>query len=58
VDGGLRAAVFVVAHYQGDMAQSNIRPAIRERVLAQFAGWYGLLHAKKNPPDDCLADFW
>ncbi|AXL49453.1 alkane 1-monooxygenase [Paraburkholderia caffeinilytica] len=28
----------VVAHYQGNMAQSNIRPAIRERVLAQFAG--------------------
>jgi hypothetical protein len=28
----------VVAHYQGDMAQSNIRPAIRERVLARFAG--------------------
>jgi alkane 1-monooxygenase len=28
----------VVAHYRGDMAQSNIRPAIRERVLAQFAG--------------------
>ncbi|MEA3132146.1 MAG: alkane 1-monooxygenase [Paraburkholderia sp.] len=28
----------VVAHYQVDMAQSNIRPAIRERVLARFAG--------------------
>jgi alkane 1-monooxygenase len=28
----------VVAYYQGDMAQSNIRPAIRERVLARFAG--------------------
>ncbi|WP_133645547.1 alkane 1-monooxygenase [Paraburkholderia flava] len=27
----------VVAHYQGDMTHSNIRPAIRERVLAQFA---------------------
>jgi alkane 1-monooxygenase len=27
----------VVAHYHGNMAQSNIRPAIRERVLAEFA---------------------
>lgn len=26
----------VVAHYRGDMTHSNIRPAIRERVLAQF----------------------
>ncbi|SDR31694.1 alkane 1-monooxygenase [Paraburkholderia fungorum] len=28
----------VVAHYGGNMMQSNIRPAIRERVLAEFAG--------------------
>ena len=28
----------VVAHYRGNMVQSNIRPAIRERVLAEFAG--------------------
>jgi len=28
----------VVAHYRGDMAQSNIRPAIHECVLAQLAG--------------------
>ncbi|WP_144109245.1 alkane 1-monooxygenase [Paraburkholderia sp. BCC1886] len=27
----------VIAHYQGDMAQANIRPAIRDRVLAQSA---------------------
>ncbi|WP_175995254.1 alkane 1-monooxygenase [Burkholderia vietnamiensis] len=26
----------VVAHYGGDMAQSNIKPSIRERVLAQY----------------------
>ncbi|MCA8020502.1 alkane 1-monooxygenase [Burkholderia metallica] len=26
----------VVAHYGGDMAQSNIRPSIRARVLAQY----------------------
>jgi alkane 1-monooxygenase len=28
----------VVAHYRGNMAQSNIRPAIRERVLAEYVG--------------------
>jgi hypothetical protein len=28
----------VVVHYRGDMAQSNIRPAIHECVLAQLAG--------------------
>ena len=27
----------VVAHYHGNMEQSNIKPSIRERVLAQFA---------------------
>jgi alkane 1-monooxygenase len=27
----------VVAHYRGNMVQSNIRPALRERVLAEFA---------------------
>ncbi len=26
----------VVAHYGGDMAQSNIKPSIRDRVLAQY----------------------
>ncbi|HDR9038482.1 TPA: alkane 1-monooxygenase [Burkholderia vietnamiensis] len=26
----------MVAHYGGDMAQSNIKPSIRERVLAQY----------------------
>jgi alkane 1-monooxygenase len=26
----------VVAHYQGDMSRANIKPAIRERVLAQY----------------------
>ncbi|AOI78002.1 alkane 1-monooxygenase [Burkholderia sp. NRF60-BP8] len=26
----------VVAHYRGDMAQSNIKPSIRDRVLAQY----------------------
>ncbi|KVN31213.1 alkane 1-monooxygenase [Burkholderia stagnalis] len=27
----------VVAHYGGDMAQSNIKPSIRDKVLAQYA---------------------
>ena len=26
----------VVAHYGGNMAQSNIKPSIRARVLAQY----------------------
>ncbi|KGB98473.1 alkane 1-monooxygenase [Burkholderia cepacia] len=26
----------LVAHYRGDMAQSNIKPSIRDRVLAQY----------------------
>jgi alkane 1-monooxygenase len=28
----------VVAHYRGNMEHSNIKPAIRERVLAEFSG--------------------
>ena len=26
----------VIAHYQGDMSQANIKPSIREQVVAQY----------------------
>ena len=28
----------VVAHFNGDLTRANIKPSIRERVLAQYGG--------------------